>query len=164
LDGLSALPSVGSCGDNQNDCGSLVWTHRNGRTNANEKLGSPSAALAEHDKLIAEKLRKGSVEKKRAAEKSAAKQQPGKKQASSNALIERLDRWLRAKRPKFVKHLKPGAKPVRIAALEKKIGSELPPGLRALLAWHDGQELGARFQGNRYRTRSAPRPSRIATR
>jgi cell wall assembly regulator SMI1 len=53
-------------------------------------------------------------------------------------LLDRLERWLKKHRRRFVKGLNPGATPEELKAL----GDKAPPELRELLAWRNGQDSG----------------------
>jgi cell wall assembly regulator SMI1 len=56
-----------------------------------------------------------------------------------DALIARLDLWLRTNRPQYHRSkLLPGASASSIDALERRVGAALPPRLREMLAWRDG--------------------------
>jgi cell wall assembly regulator SMI1 len=57
-------------------------------------------------------------------------------------LLQRLERWLKKHRRRFVKGLNPGATPDELKALDKALGGKTPPELRDWLAWHNGQESG----------------------
>jgi cell wall assembly regulator SMI1 len=54
-------------------------------------------------------------------------------------LLARLETWLARHRRRFLKGLCPGAGGAELAALEKQLGIAVPPELRLLLGWHDGQ-------------------------
>jgi cell wall assembly regulator SMI1 len=54
-------------------------------------------------------------------------------------LLARLDRWLAMHRPRFLHALQPGASAAELDRLQHEISAPLPPGLRTLLAWHNGQ-------------------------
>jgi cell wall assembly regulator SMI1 len=58
------------------------------------------------------------------------------------ARLGRLQRWLAKKRPNYARQLPPGASDADLAQLEKQLGKPLPPELRSLLAWHNGQGDG----------------------
>lgn len=53
-------------------------------------------------------------------------------------LIGRLDLWLRTNRPQYHASLRPGATASSIDALERRVGTVLPPLFREMLAWRDG--------------------------
>jgi cell wall assembly regulator SMI1 len=57
-------------------------------------------------------------------------------------LLQRLERWLKKHRRRFVKALNPGATPEELNALAKSLGRNLPEELGDLLAWHNGQDSG----------------------
>jgi cell wall assembly regulator SMI1 len=102
--------------------------------------------------------------------KNAAKQQPAAAQGQQAAqekptekkaegaddppadrlkeLLGRLEKWLAAHRPRFLKNLRPGANEAELHALQARLGRELPAELRTLLAWHNGQgeEFAGRFE------------------
>ncbi len=59
--------------------------------------------------------------------------------AAVDAAWERVERWLDANHPRGAGLLLPGASYAAIAALEERIGRELPEPLRASLRRHDGQ-------------------------
>jgi cell wall assembly regulator SMI1 len=63
-------------------------------------------------------------------------------------LLARLERWLAAHRPHLLQNLRPGANEVELHTLQARLGRELPAELRALLAWHNGQneEFAGRFE------------------
>lgn len=56
----------------------------------------------------------------------------------ADSLVARLDLWLRTHRPSYHAKLLPGASASRIAALERRVGSALPPLLKEMLTWRDG--------------------------
>jgi len=58
-------------------------------------------------------------------------------------ILTRLDQWLRKHRPGFVKQLRPGASAKDLSNLEAALGVPTPEELRALLAWHNGQDAGS---------------------
>lgn len=58
-----------------------------------------------------------------------------------NPLIDRLDLWLRTNRPRYHASLGPGATASSIDALERRVGTALPPLLREMLAWRDGTNV-----------------------
>jgi cell wall assembly regulator SMI1 len=74
---------------------------------------------------------------------AAASQTPAPPAAAGQGgiagLLARLERWLHQHRPRFLKGLKPGASAADLDSLEKASGQPLPADLRALLAWHNGQ-------------------------
>jgi cell wall assembly regulator SMI1 len=78
--------------------------------------------------------------KKRTGRKSPT---PGMKE-----LLGRLERWLARHRPQFLQGLLPGASAADLDRLQADLGMALPPDLRTLLAWHNGQsdESPARFE------------------
>jgi cell wall assembly regulator SMI1 len=53
--------------------------------------------------------------------------------------IARLDAWLRRHRPRYHAALRPGAADGEIGRAERELGLALPPELRALHGWRDGQ-------------------------
>ena len=55
------------------------------------------------------------------------------------ACLARLESWLAKHRRRFRAGLNHGATAAGIATLEKQLGSSIPPELRLLLAWHNGQ-------------------------
>src|SRR5262249_6507094 len=55
-------------------------------------------------------------------------------------LLARVDQWLAKHRRRFVKALRPRAKPDEIAALQSELGKAPPDELRVWLAWHNGQD------------------------
>lgn len=63
-----------------------------------------------------------------------------------NTLVGRLDAWLAAHRPGFHAALNPGATPAALDALAARAGHALPPLLRELLTWRDGEPFD-RFAG-----------------
>lgn len=54
-------------------------------------------------------------------------------------LLARLDRWLAVNRPAYYAELMPGAPVADIDELARAVGGELPPLLRELLTWRNGQ-------------------------
>lgn len=54
-------------------------------------------------------------------------------------LLARLDRWLAENRPAYYAGLVPGASAADIDELARAVGGELPPLLRELLSWRNGQ-------------------------
>ncbi len=54
-------------------------------------------------------------------------------------LVARLDSWLKKYRRDFLIALEPPASEDEIAAIEKKLGSQLPDYFKVLLRWHNGQ-------------------------
>ncbi|MFD4406284.1 SMI1/KNR4 family protein [Nocardia sp. NPDC058499] len=55
-------------------------------------------------------------------------------------LVTRLDRWLAANRPGYYAALRPGAADTDIDEITTRVGSEIPPLLRELLTWRNGQD------------------------
>jgi cell wall assembly regulator SMI1 len=66
--------------------------------------------------------------------------------SDASTLLARLGKWFTEHRPRYAKGLRPGADPAKLEALRARLGMELPPELRALLTWHDGQ--GTDFTGS----------------
>ena len=66
-------------------------------------------------------------------------------------LIERVDRWLAAKRPEFYARLQPGVTNAALDAFESRFALRLPEAFRAFYRWRNGQEptCNASFHGNR---------------
>jgi hypothetical protein len=64
--------------------------------------------------------------------------------------VERIRIWLTANAPELAASLRPGASPERIAAAEAELGFALPPGVRQLLATHDGNDDELGVLGHRY--------------
>ncbi|MFD4406354.1 SMI1/KNR4 family protein [Nocardia sp. NPDC058499] len=54
-------------------------------------------------------------------------------------LLTRLDRWLAVNRPAYYAGLAPGASTADIDELARAAGGEVPPPLRELLTWRNGQ-------------------------
>jgi len=54
-------------------------------------------------------------------------------------LLARLERWLSQRRPRYHEGLLRGASHAELEALAADLGLPLPPDLKALLAWHNGQ-------------------------
>ncbi|MEU6184369.1 SMI1/KNR4 family protein [Nocardia sp. NPDC047038] len=54
-------------------------------------------------------------------------------------LVVRLDQWLLANRPAYHAGLMPGASAADIDEVARRVGGRLPPLLRDLLTWRDGQ-------------------------
>jgi cell wall assembly regulator SMI1 len=65
-------------------------------------------------------------------------------------LIERLDRWLRGRRPDLHRILQPGVPAAKLNAFAKRVGFTLPADFRALYAWRNGQDgdCDGAFQNN----------------
>jgi cell wall assembly regulator SMI1 len=63
-------------------------------------------------------------------------------------LLAQLEAWLRRHRAAYLKELRPGAGAADLAALDKALAAPAPDELRALLAWHNGQnqEFTGRFE------------------
>ncbi|HEY4175240.1 MAG TPA: SMI1/KNR4 family protein [Kofleriaceae bacterium] len=55
-------------------------------------------------------------------------------------VVGRLERWLAANKPEVLGQLAPGATDEQLAACETAVGAKLPPGLRALLRWRNGNK------------------------
>jgi cell wall assembly regulator SMI1 len=64
---------------------------------------------------------------------------PKSYRSSMPSLLDRLDRWLSEHRALYHASLRPGVPERQLMALERELGRNLPPGLRALYRWHDGQ-------------------------
>jgi cell wall assembly regulator SMI1 len=104
--------------------------------------------------------KKDSKSGKAAEGEGGAKKGAGKKEAQPDdapggepadrlkGLLDRLERWLAAHRPRLLHALRPGANEVALQALQAQLGRELPQELRTLLAWHNGQgeEFAGRFE------------------
>jgi cell wall assembly regulator SMI1 len=56
-----------------------------------------------------------------------------------SGLLGRIDRWLHQHRSRFQKGLLPGASQADLDHLQAALGKPLPPELRTLLSWHNGQ-------------------------
>jgi cell wall assembly regulator SMI1 len=56
------------------------------------------------------------------------------------ALLERLERYLRLYRAEYYEWLRPGVAERELTSLERDLGRNLPPGIRELYRWHDGQD------------------------
>ncbi len=54
-------------------------------------------------------------------------------------LLQRLERWLMENRAHFVNRLPRGATKAELEDFQSKLGMQVPPGLRVLLSWHNGQ-------------------------
>lgn len=54
-------------------------------------------------------------------------------------MLARLEKWLAAHRPRYLRNLRPGANAADLDALERSLGVALPADLRDLLSWHNGQ-------------------------
>ena len=104
------------------------------------------AAKKEHDKLVAEKTKKGYVEQ--SASTASTTSTPIKIKASSQqgSALERLDAWLRKHRAAYYRTLEPGASREAIGEFEARLGERLPETLAALFAWKGGGN--ERFQEN----------------
>jgi cell wall assembly regulator SMI1 len=57
-------------------------------------------------------------------------------------LLQRLETWLRAHRPRYLDGLNPPASTAEIEDLELALGAPVPEELRALLTWRNGQGPG----------------------
>ena len=57
-------------------------------------------------------------------------------------LIRRSDAWLKANRPDYYSILRPGVEDAALDAYQARFGLVLPPELRQLYRWRDGQDLG----------------------
>jgi cell wall assembly regulator SMI1 len=55
-------------------------------------------------------------------------------------LIERMDRWLAANRPKYYAGLQPGATDTDLDAFEARFALKLPAAFRQLYRWRNGQD------------------------
>ncbi|MCE9581721.1 MAG: WGR domain-containing protein [Planctomycetes bacterium] len=108
-----------------------------------KSAGSAEGARVEAERLVAEKVGKGYIEKPGGA---AAPKLAGAPSKDDATLIERLDRWMNEHRRDYVRELAKGASAKDIAKLEKSVGHPLPDALKALLMWR-GEGRG-RLQGN----------------
>jgi cell wall assembly regulator SMI1 len=65
-------------------------------------------------------------------------------------LIERVDRWLAARRPSYYARLRPGVPDARLDEFESRFGLAPPESFRLLYGWRDGQEAACSdsLQGN----------------
>lgn len=90
-------------------------------------------AKAALKQLISEKQRKGYVA---GAAKNTKTAKPKK---AGGSLISRLETWLSANRPAYLKQSKKGADAQAIQKLEESVGATLPAGFKAFLAWRNGQ-------------------------
>lgn len=63
-------------------------------------------------------------------------------------LLDRLEHWLAAHRPRLLQALRPGANEVELHQMQAQTGVETPAALRTLLSWHNGQgeEFAGRFE------------------
>jgi cell wall assembly regulator SMI1 len=66
----------------------------------------------------------------------------------STDLIQRLDKWLAAKRAPYYKELNPGASPQDLDGFEFKFEIKLPADFREFYQWRNGQSGYASFQFN----------------
>jgi len=57
-------------------------------------------------------------------------------------LLERLERWLLKRRPRYLSGLNPPATAVQLKDLAGKVGQPVPEELQELLRWHNGQAPG----------------------
>ncbi len=103
------------------------------KTIAFQNAGEAKAAL---EQLISEKRRKGYAV---ANQKSPAASKPKRAAKGGGSPIARLEAWLSANRPKYLKQLKKGADAQAIVKLERAVGAVLPEGFKAFLAWRNGQ-------------------------
>ncbi len=58
----------------------------------------------------------------------------------TEALIERMDRWLAANRPDYYAVLQPGATDAELDAVEAQFRIKLPAAFRQLYRWRNGQD------------------------
>jgi cell wall assembly regulator SMI1 len=56
------------------------------------------------------------------------------------ALLARLEAWLKKRRRRYYKALRPGATDAELAALAQALGKAVPDPLAAWLRWHNGQD------------------------
>jgi cell wall assembly regulator SMI1 len=70
----------------------------------------------------------------------AAGAAPAPAEKSLATLLERLDHWLKAHRPRFYPALLPGASAADLDGLSRALGAPLPDELRTWLTWHNGQD------------------------
>lgn len=59
------------------------------------------------------------------------------------ALVDRLDRCFAQRRPDYLASLRPGVSDAAVSAAEEGLTAPLPPVLRALFLWRDGEPTGA---------------------
>jgi len=112
-----------------------------------KSFGSVDEAKKAHDKLVAEKTKKGYVAKGAAAATPAGVSKVAS--AETHSLIQRLDTWMKANRADYYKNLKPGASAEDVAKFEEKLGAKLPPTLTELLIWKgDDDDCDGRFLDN----------------
>lgn len=148
--GLSVRP-VGSRKPPKEASWAKVLCQLAGQTPTGE--GEPSAA----DVTAAlEALKKGEASQRAAAPASPPSaaplestadahretRQPAAAPASSGgatAILERLGQWLHQHRRRYAAGLLPGASAAELDATQTALGITLPPDLRALLTWHNGQ-------------------------
>jgi cell wall assembly regulator SMI1 len=64
--------------------------------------------------------------------------------------LARLDRWLARHRRRFHRGLQPSATAAELKTLDTALARPLPPELRSLLAWHNGQkgDFVGHFEGD----------------
>jgi predicted DNA-binding WGR domain protein/cell wall assembly regulator SMI1 len=126
-----------------------------------KEYDSAETAKREHDKLVAEKVKKGyrigrtppaqtaKVAKPAMMAKPAKTAKPTAKTKTKAARaptksvlppLERIKTWMKKNAPLLVKNLDKGAPASRLATLEKKLGFALPAELRELWSTHDGQK------------------------
>lgn len=55
-------------------------------------------------------------------------------------VLNRIQAWLDHNRPRFARGLKPGATDSQLDSAQLILGKKIPPELRQLLAWHNGQD------------------------
>lgn len=117
-------------------------------------FSSEADAQTEHDRIVHANQSRGFIEVDRNAWQRPPEPRPASSVAGLDApvldLIERLDAWMRTHRPERLHAMNPPATATEIATLEARIGFPLPIGLKALLAWRNGDSLSApgRFQLN----------------
>ncbi len=98
------------------------------------RLTNTAEANAALEELISQKLRKGYVVAKR-----PAAPKPRRRTKGDGTLIARLEAWLLANRPTYLKQLKKGADAKDIEKLERAVGATVPAAFKAFLAWRNGQ-------------------------
>jgi predicted DNA-binding WGR domain protein len=106
-------------------------------------FAAPGLAQKDADKLIAEKVKKGYVERTQAPSKPpepvfVPTSKPNRHQLW---LVARLEAWFKVFRPSYFAGLRPGVPSSEIEKLEKKIGVVLDPVHRALLEWRNGGQV-----------------------
>ncbi len=110
-----------------------------------KRFADAAKAGSEHDKLVAEKLRKGYREVSGAGAKAERRGKPataadGGEEEQARSVWSRIESWVKAHVPEAEHEnwLAPGASAAEIARTGKALGVELPAGYKASCRLHDG--------------------------